>query len=258
VSNVLKSFEIEGFRTFEHLHIGRLARVNLVVGRNNVGKTMLLEALRVYVDGAHFASIARILLARNEVAALTAPSRRGSEAELRIEALFHGRPAQLRTENKIALRDPTHVSAALHIDADLDLDRRWRQVQKALVAAGYRDAPEQPKPGGTIVHGPDLPPAGIWLMPDKRLPGILEDFLAFLIPAGDPLLPRVDAFLDAIPGLERRFAAKDRPKARLHAWLAAQEQPGKPLGQAIQARYLDAEAAAVAPFLSWLRAALVD
>jgi hypothetical protein len=144
------------------------------------------------------------------------------------------------------------------LDADLDLDRRWRQVQKALVAAGYRDAPEQPTPGGTIVRGPDLPPAGIWLMPDNRLPGILEDFLAFLIPAGDPLLPRVDVFLDGIPEPERRFAAKDRSKARVHAWLAAQAQPGKPLGQAIQARYLDAEAAAVAPFLSWLRAALVD
>ena len=144
------------------------------------------------------------------------------------------------------------------LDADLDLDKRWRQVQKALLAAGYRDVPEAPRPGGTIVRGPDLPPAGIWLMPDNRLPGILEDFLAFLIPTGDATLPLVDGFLDGIPEPARRFAAKDRPKARMHAWLAAQQQPGKPLGQAIQARYLDAEATAVAPFLSWLRATLVD
>lgn len=144
------------------------------------------------------------------------------------------------------------------LDADLDLDKRWLQVRRALLAAGYRDVPEQPTPGGTIVRGPDLPPAGIWLMPDNRLPGILEDFLVFLIPAGDGLLPLVDVFLDGIPEPLRRFAAKDRPKARVHAWLAAQEQPGKPLGQAIHARYLDAQAAAVAPFIAWLRATLVD
>lgn len=147
---------------------------------------------------------------------------------------------------------------AVILDADTDLERRWQEVSRALVAAGYRDMPERPAPGGTIVHGPDMPPAGIWLMPDNRLPGILEDFMTFLIPAGDTLLPLVDGFLDGIPASARRFAVKDRSKARMHAWLAAQEQPGRPLGLAIKARYLDAEAAEVAPFLSWLRAALID
>ena len=78
------------------------------------------------------------------------------------------------------------------------------------------------------------------------------------VPVGDSLLPLVDAFLDSIPKPRRRFAVKDHSKARLHAWLATQEQPGKPLGLAIKARYLDAETAEVAPFLSWLRTALVD
>ncbi len=147
---------------------------------------------------------------------------------------------------------------AVILDADTDLAKRWGEARGALLAAGYRDIPEKPMPGGTIVRDPDLPPAGIWLMPDNRLPGILEDFLAFLVPIGDALLPLVDVFLDGIPEPVRRFAAKDRSKARLHAWLAAQEEPGKPLGVAIKARYLDAEAAVVAPFLSWLRATLVD
>jgi AAA domain, putative AbiEii toxin, Type IV TA system len=115
-ADVLQGFDIKGFRTFKHLRIDRLARVNLVVGRNNVGKTMLLEALRLYVDGAHFASIARLLLTRNEVAALAAP-RRGAEAELRLEALFHGRPAQLRADDAICLQDPTAPASALYIEA---------------------------------------------------------------------------------------------------------------------------------------------
>lgn len=45
---LLPSLEIENFRAFRHLHIERLARVNLIVGKNNVGKTSLLEALWLY------------------------------------------------------------------------------------------------------------------------------------------------------------------------------------------------------------------
>ena len=39
------SFTIENFRCFEHLTIEPLARINLIAGKNNTGKTALLEAL---------------------------------------------------------------------------------------------------------------------------------------------------------------------------------------------------------------------
>lgn len=39
------SFSIENFRLFDHLKVEPLARVNLIAGENNVGKTALLEAL---------------------------------------------------------------------------------------------------------------------------------------------------------------------------------------------------------------------
>ena len=45
---VLESLEIRSFRGFRHLKIDHLGRVNLIVGKNNVGKTALLEALRLY------------------------------------------------------------------------------------------------------------------------------------------------------------------------------------------------------------------
>ncbi len=44
------SFEITDFRCFDHLKVTDLARVNLIAGRNNSGKTALLEA--VYLHGA--------------------------------------------------------------------------------------------------------------------------------------------------------------------------------------------------------------
>ena len=46
---ILNSPEINSFRAFEHLQIERLGRVNLVAGKNNVGKTSLLEAIQLYL-----------------------------------------------------------------------------------------------------------------------------------------------------------------------------------------------------------------
>lgn len=46
----LRSLEIEGYRAIRHLRIERLGQVNLFVGKNNVGKTSLLEAIRLYVS----------------------------------------------------------------------------------------------------------------------------------------------------------------------------------------------------------------
>lgn len=41
----ISSFTIHNFRTFEHLCLEKLQRVNLIAGDNNTGKTALLEAL---------------------------------------------------------------------------------------------------------------------------------------------------------------------------------------------------------------------
>ena len=49
---VLNSLEIGHFRGFQHLLIERLGRVNLIVGKNNVGKSNLLEALQMYARRA--------------------------------------------------------------------------------------------------------------------------------------------------------------------------------------------------------------
>ena len=42
---MFSSFTVENFRCFKKLHITPLNRVNLIAGKNNVGKTALLEAL---------------------------------------------------------------------------------------------------------------------------------------------------------------------------------------------------------------------
>ena len=45
---MLPSFHIKNYRLFKDMKIDSLKRVNLIVGKNNVGKTSLLEALWLF------------------------------------------------------------------------------------------------------------------------------------------------------------------------------------------------------------------
>ena len=98
-----------------------------------------------------------------------------------------------------------------------------------------------------------LPRTGIWIMPDNRAKGILEDFLRFLIPQCSKLYQHVEDSLEKIPKEERFFKPVSLPKAKIHTWLAWQEDPGKPLGTAITARFLDPNVPEVDTLVSWLK-----
>lgn len=86
---MLESLEIKNFRVFSHLAIRRLGRVNLVVGKNNVGKTTLLEALRLYASIWPPSTVESILDWRDEVGA----SNEG-KTRLLLHSLFPGRRAK--------------------------------------------------------------------------------------------------------------------------------------------------------------------
>lgn len=94
-------------------------------------------------------------------------------------------------------------------------------------------------------------------MPDNNLDGTLETFLRFLVPEDDKLLPHAKQILDELPNVEpspeKRFKPIHRQKALMHTWLAWQQEPGKPYGQAITARYLDTSLPMAQTFVSWLR-----
>jgi len=47
---MITGLEIKGFKGFEHISIPQLTRITLVGGKNNVGKTSLLEAVFLFFD----------------------------------------------------------------------------------------------------------------------------------------------------------------------------------------------------------------
>ena len=86
----LPDLSIAGFRGIERLSIPRLGRVTLLAGRNGVGKTTVLDAVRVYASCGRSEVLRELLDAREEVA--TAHDEDDDPVELpNLAALFHGR-----------------------------------------------------------------------------------------------------------------------------------------------------------------------
>jgi hypothetical protein len=154
----------------------------------------------------------------------------------------------------IQLKGSDIAQLGVVVDADVNPSNRWTELRSILLAAGYADVPQTPSAQGTIVEAPTdsiLPRVGIWLMPDNKSPGILEDFLQFLVPANCGLFSHAQTVVSTLP--EKKFSPVAEPKALVHTWLAWQEDPGRPLGQSITARYLDAGVPEVDVFVEWLR-----
>jgi predicted ATP-dependent endonuclease of OLD family len=100
----LDSLEITNFRAFRHLKIEKLGRVNLIVGKNSVGKTTLLEALDLFANRGVPALICKILEGRDEN--VRPPTFSFSAANNKIQfavikQLFHGKPKLNDTESAI-------------------------------------------------------------------------------------------------------------------------------------------------------------
>lgn len=63
----MNSLIIEKFKLFDYLEIKKLSRINLIVGKNNVGKSTLLEALKLYASNASVNELLAILEDRGEI-----------------------------------------------------------------------------------------------------------------------------------------------------------------------------------------------
>ena len=139
------------------------------------------------------------------------------------------------------------------VDADTDIRTRWQSLRDKLIRCGYNNMPVDPQPQGTIVKQEERPIVGIWLMPDNTIPGMLENFISSLVPPDDLLWPMANTIVQQVIVKDRRFPATQTIKAHLHTWLAWQEEPGKPMGQAITKHYFDANALSAQLMINWLR-----
>lgn len=89
---LLDSLEIQNFRCFRSLTIERLGNINLVVGKNSVGKSALLEALRLYAAQGAPDVIGSLLRGRDELAPKRDFEFPVDENAFPVANLFYGRP----------------------------------------------------------------------------------------------------------------------------------------------------------------------
>jgi hypothetical protein len=150
----------------------------------------------------------------------------------------------------VRLKESGLSTIGIIIDADIDIKGRWGSLSSLLSSAGFTVPPVLPEEGVIVNNGIRV---GIWIMPNNRLNGMLEDFISFLIPKDDPLLKVANNTLDSIEQLRlNKYAEIHRSKALMHSWLAWQEDPGTPMGLAITKRYLTTDYEICQRLINWL------
>lgn len=158
----------------------------------------------------------------------------------------------LKRMNALIVSASPPRTIGLIVDADNpDLAGRWASIKAKLAPQGY-SLPPEPAESGTIIQSEtDLPRLGFWLMPNNRITGMLEDFCNEMI--SETMLTTVEKCLDiAIADGCTTFKATHRSKAIVHTFLAWQDEPGKPLGQAVKARLLHSDTVTAQRFVQWM------
>ena len=147
---------------------------------------------------------------------------------------------------------PGRRALGIVVDANDSWKGRWEAIRGRLDAEGV-DVPKQPDENGTIIEATNrLPRVGVWIMPDNRSDGELEDFLLTMLPEDDPVWPRSEVYIDGIPAHDRKFKDGKTHRAKLHAWLATRREP-RQSGLAIKTGDLRVDGVLAMKFAEWLR-----
>ena len=87
---MMESFYIQNFKNFEELTLDQLRRVNLIVGKNSVGKSTLLEAIAVYLSEGDENCMKEVLARRGEHVLYSKQSEEAQDVvKERFLTLFH-------------------------------------------------------------------------------------------------------------------------------------------------------------------------
>lgn len=142
----IATLTIERFRALRQLKIDGLGRVNLITGRNNTGKSSVLEALRILASNASPSVIYNILHFREEDVGDTDESARLLDAEgvFLLSNLFNGFP-QFSAKLEPIVIDANGVSRPIRLtmeaewfseERDQDGTRKLIPQQKDLFGDG--------------------------------------------------------------------------------------------------------------------------
>ncbi|MTJ21279.1 hypothetical protein FJR06_08040 [Dolichospermum sp. UHCC 0352] len=147
----------------------------------------------------------------------------------------------------------THLG--LIVDADDNASLRWQSIRNAcLQIESISHLPEQIPETGLIIKTLDDKKFGVWIMPDNQLKGMLETFLAYMIPdESEPLWQYTQEVVTEAKARGAKFINSHIDKARIYSWLAWQNPPGRQLHNAIQEKILDPQHPKAQVFVKWFK-----
>jgi hypothetical protein len=139
------------------------------------------------------------------------------------------------------------------VDAETNLASVWDRVLP-FIQTTFRDAVDDLPAHGLVIADENGRRFGIWVMPDNRSPGMLEDFLRHLVPdEGNAIWRFATECVDTARAKGALCREIHLPKARLHTYLAWENPPGERIGIAISKRFLNPHAQTAVTFVSWFK-----
>ncbi|MGE0082787.1 MAG: DUF3226 domain-containing protein [Desulfococcaceae bacterium] len=159
----------------------------------------------------------------------------------------------LRRLNALILQPDPPKTIGIVMDADHpDIRGRWFQIQGKIAEHKYT-FPATPDLHGTVLpENSGKPRIGIWLMPNNKDSGMLEDFLMKM--ADKATMKAVSDCLEtALSKGLTFFKHVHLSKALIHTYLAWQDEPGKTPGQSITSHALKPDAEIADIFVNWLK-----
>jgi AAA15 family ATPase/GTPase len=114
---MLRDLTIQNYRCFKDFHINELARVNLIVGQNNSGKTTFLEAIYLLVHQQNIQAVFDVLSSRGETSyiQIQGASSQVNRIKYHFEHIFYGH--QLTPARSIHIRSQQEEQLSIEIQA---------------------------------------------------------------------------------------------------------------------------------------------
>ena len=181
-----------------------------------------VERSKLHVEGRDDVHVVKHLLLRHDIdCPLEKDSRPARDFARNVPEIrgAHDRNAVLDSIEP-AVRVSNGRSVGFLLDSDGEPRDRWRAVCDRLRVFEL-DLPDEISPEGFVVDIAEFGArVGVWLMPDNRREGALEQFLEDLVDDEDALFPIAKRSTAEARRNGAEFPEADHRKAVLHTWLA--------------------------------------
>lgn len=160
-------------------------------------------------------------------------------------------------EIQYQLKDSEIEALSIIVDADENCNRRWQSIQTAcseIIDNLPETLPEEGLVYDTVKENGKAVKFGVWIMPDNQSRGMLETFLAYLVPDEKETLwqyAQQIATQAKVKGAPYKKTHLD--KVNIYTWLAWQHPPGRQLHDAVKQRILKPDHPKSQVFMSWFK-----